>query len=340
MIVADILGALGNQLFCYAATRSIARDLGLSYRYRVCPPAQTRIANPTYNNEGSFIDKLGQEFNPHFENVFHIDTGERIEDIPEQIRSVWTWQRSTLSNHDAGVYNISASTHLTGFFMHPAYFTHRRHEVLGWLRFKDPYVEKARLTADKIRRQTASDHLVSVHVRCGLSYRLARQTLDQDYHRRAMDLVQTTFPQKKLTYILFSDMPAAALRQTRGKHRTVLHAGTMFEDLCLMTQCDSHIVVNSTFSWWGAWLADQTRGIVVRPSIWPASLRGQYAPTDMFPDEWLTVEACREKMTFRGLTQRIRDEYSPGREPCEAYPSWFDHYVRRPLHAFLNGHLG
>ncbi|MFH1515243.1 MAG: alpha-1,2-fucosyltransferase [bacterium] len=329
--MANIAGGLGNQLFCYAATKAIAQDLGYDYRYRVCPLPQTSVVNPTCNHEGTYIDRLGQEYNPHFERVFHIDTAERVEEIPEPVSCEWTWHRSTESNFDAGVYDILDNTHLKGHYMHPAYFEHRRSVVLQWLKFNPIYLKKAQETIVRLCFQTGADHLVSMHIRGGLGYRLARQILDPDYHRCAMDLIHATFKQQKLLFILFSDVPRKALRELKGKHRIYHHAGTMFEDLCLMTLCDSHIVANSTFSWWGAWLAKHKNGIVIRPSIWPASDPGKNAPTDMFPDEWVPLSARRERLTFRGSLQRLQDEYSPFRDPCVEYPRWFDRYVRKPL---------
>ena len=37
-------------------------------------------------------------------------------------------------------------------------------------------------------------------------------------------------------------------------------------DLCLMSKCNYHIIANSSFSWWGAWLADSEH--VIAPKNW------------------------------------------------------------------------
>jgi len=68
--------------------------------------------------------------------------------------------------------------------------------------------------------------------------------------------------------------------------------GTMFEDLCLMSLCDFHVIGNSSFGWWGAWLGERETGVVVRPSIFPLG-NGQNYPLDIFPESWRVEPATR-----------------------------------------------
>ena len=56
-------------------------------------------------------------------------------------------------------------------------------------------------------------------------------------------------------------------------------------DLYLMSLCKHHIIANSSFSWWGAWLDTASSKIVVAPSKWLNN-----APSkDVVPDKWIRL---------------------------------------------------
>ena len=55
-------------------------------------------------------------------------------------------------------------------------------------------------------------------------------------------------------------------------------------DLCLMTKCDYHIIANSSFSWWGAWLGDSEK--VVAPKNWFADSCAGKSVKDMEFSDW------------------------------------------------------
>ena len=61
-----------------------------------------------------------------------------------------------------------------------------------------------------------------------------------------------------------------------------------WQDLMLMTHCRHHIISNSTFSWWGAWLGGNKDGKVVCPDHWYASDRGQ---VPLYPTSWVRVKS-------------------------------------------------
>lgn len=64
------------------------------------------------------------------------------------------------------------------------------------------------------------------------------------------------------------------------------------EDLSLMASCSHHIIANSTFSWWGAWLGHNPDKIVVSPHYenWFGPGFTGAPPKDIIPDSWHQIK--------------------------------------------------
>jgi hypothetical protein len=63
-----------------------------------------------------------------------------------------------------------------------------------------------------------------------------------------------------------------------------------WEDLALMAACRGHIVANSTFSWWGAWLDPHPDKLVIAPRQWFAlPLLRKVSTADLFCPGWITI---------------------------------------------------
>ena len=92
-------------------------------------------------------------------------------------------------------------------------------------------------------------------------------------------------------FYLFSDDIAWVKNNLIPKYETVFvdinDEATNYEDLRLMSRCRHHIIANSSFSWWGAWLNSDPEKIIVAPKNWYADPATRNP--DMLPQSWITL---------------------------------------------------
>ena len=68
----------------------------------------------------------------------------------------------------------------------------------------------------------------------------------------------------------------------------VSEGNDQYIDMCLMTMCDGHIIANSSFSWWGAWLSKSRK--VIAPSGWFEGSNNSHLDTkDIYCSEWTVL---------------------------------------------------
>ena len=60
------------------------------------------------------------------------------------------------------------------------------------------------------------------------------------------------------------------------------------QDLELMSGCENNVISNSTFSWWGAWLNNNSNKIVIAPKKWFGS-ELNLDSSDICPDNWIRI---------------------------------------------------
>ncbi|MGO9316636.1 MAG: alpha-1,2-fucosyltransferase [Terracidiphilus sp.] len=145
---------------------------------------------------------------------------------------------------------------------------------------------------ETLERIRAAENPVSVHVRCG-DYAVwlgGVRLLPSSYYARAMQTMMERISNP--TFFVFSDDIAFA-RESLPKgermefvdHNNELNAD---EDLRLMSACRHHIIANSTFSWWGAWLNPRSTKVVCAPMIWQDDDPTTPYP-DILPPAWLRI---------------------------------------------------
>jgi hypothetical protein len=91
---------------------------------------------------------------------------------------------------------------------------------------------------------------------------------------------------------VFSDEPnytSQFLNEARIPHTQVATKDDL-KDLYAMTICSGHVIANSTFSWWGAFLAFSS--LTLYPKPWSFV----HTPSEnLFPAEWIPISNAVEK---------------------------------------------
>jgi len=165
------------------------------------------------------------------------------------------------------------------------YFAWMRDEILQVFTFEYGRLNDfSRTVLEKIR----SCNSVSIHVRRGdyVFDDYLGDVCDQAYYSKAIDVMEkkTNDP----IYFVFSDDIEWAKDNLPMKNLCYVGNNVgkdSWMDMYLISQCQNNINANSTFSWWGAWLNQNSDKIVITPSHF---LKGLETP-DFFPLSWIQI---------------------------------------------------
>lgn len=154
---------------------------------------------------------------------------------------------------------------LAGHMQSEKYFKHCEDVVRHYFEFKKP-TEKHDYTALHVRM---GDYGSDYHPICS-----------QEYYRQAVEKVGGKI-------ILFSDEPDKAMEYLNGIRIHSVDTNNTINALHAMTMCSRHIIANSTFSWWGAWLAKSE--CVVAPKQWFGPAASHLETRDIYPESWIVI---------------------------------------------------
>jgi hypothetical protein len=238
-------GRLANQIFQFSSTVGVARNLG----YDAIFPIENFInGNPHSYDGGKLLD------------CFDIPS---IYFLPaDQIRGEIKYQYLEKDiSYDVSLESIPDFVDLRGYFQTEKYFIESEEEIRKCLSFKESVKSKGESIID------IPENSVSIHVRRG-DY---TQFLDHHPTQKMEYYINSMNDFVGIPKFIFSD----DIEWCRNNFKSTGDDSNIFlvdcEDpfcsLYLMSKCKNHIIANSSFSWWGAWLSG-SRGKVIAPSVW------------------------------------------------------------------------
>lgn len=144
---------------------------------------------------------------------------------------------------------------------------------------------------------------VSVQVRRGDYVKHPRlEVTNRAYFLNGMDMIRLHV-EKPHFFVVSDDPPWCKANFAGIPDVTVMPRQSAIEGLRTMAACDCHIISNSTYGWWGAWLNE--RGPVVAPDRWYTE-KGRYGPWEPVPARWLRA-STRMPEPFIRVTERTLD---------------------------------
>ncbi len=275
-------GQLGNQMFKFAALRGISYSNNQDY---MMPPSHLLLNNRTFfkiarklkiiDNKSHVNHLLFKYFKMSSVKRNNIGYANFKNNIKEEN-----------FEYDEKFFNLkNENIDINGYFQSYRYFEAIKEEIKLDFRFKDTISRKSK----KIRNKF--DDPISIHIRRGdFLTNQNHSPLDMSYYANSIEIFG-----KEKEYLIFSDDTDWCKKENLFKNKNFYFAGDYTNgseslDLNLLSLCDSHIIANSSFSWWGAWLSSQKR--VIAPKNWfKNSLEfSEYNTKDLLPKQWEKIE--------------------------------------------------
>lgn len=292
LIVTKILGGLGNQIFQYAVARRLADVLGVplkldisdfaSYKTHQYCLDRFRIRAEIASNGETNCLPLNSSFFSRNINRFFSRKLQAIEVIQEKY-----------FHFDPEVLKLHDGVTLNGYWQSEKYFADVIPSIRNDLTPREPLSCDSKKMAELINSSSS----VSVHIRRGdyISNPTAQKVhgvCSSDYYSAAVERIAKRV--KEPHFFVFSD----DIEWVRSNFQWpcqvtyVAHNGSErnYEDLVLMSLCQHHIIANSTFSWWGAWLSTYPGypdKQVFAPKCWFAG--ADHDTSDLIPERWIRI---------------------------------------------------
>jgi hypothetical protein len=286
-VIARIHGGLGNQMFQYACARAICLRTGFDLI----------LDTRRYERKSDFPFGLA-----HFKTSGQSGSARNLPPDKSQAVRYAIWRalkrpprfvrERGLGFNDA-VPGLDMPVYLHGYWQSQRYFDDQLASIRKDFEFAAPPDSENAAWLSKV--ETARS--VSVHLRRGDYVKdprinAAHGTCSVDYYQRAIRAIAEKANIEPDIYV-FSDDPAWASDNLAFPFPTSVigHNGAArnFEDLRLMSACAHHVIANSSFSWWGAWLNSSPAKLVIAPKRWYA--RADLSNPDICPPDWIRISA-------------------------------------------------
>lgn len=304
MIISQLSGGLGNQMFQYAAGRALAA-----------------LHNTEFKIDNSWFENIPLNDTPRrYElDIFNITVPAAtpkelkffkkgspfkfIQTLHKMLRLLGLGHRKIYHERhyqfDPKLFKLAPPLYLEGYFQSYLYFKDIDQIIRKEFTLKSPLPNAAQKIAELMKKSES----VCLHIRRGdyVTLKSANQfhgTCSPDYYHRAINIIMEKMqndPQKlgNLNFFIFSDDTNWVKQNIKipGPAKNIHYVSELgfynYEELALMSYCKHNVIANSSFSWWGAWLNNNPNKTVIAPKHWFNDQR--INTNDLIPQDWTRI---------------------------------------------------
>jgi hypothetical protein len=270
MIIVNLMGGLGNQMFQYACGIALKAATGQKVLYSTDIFSQQRTFNG-YELDAVFGLALPSATQSDLKcvlgrfgaNSYARRAAMKYPGLQSFLPRTAVFERKFAFDPDLAV-KLGLGGYLHGYWQSEDYFSQVKEQVYNSFQFQG--VEHISLNETRATN-------VSLHVRRGdyMKTGSVHATCNESYYKRALEALELSLQETVLH--VFSDDPNWAKQEISKLHQNCRFikenmGSDSYKDMYLMSKCDHHIIANSSFSWWGAWLNKSPKKAVIAPKKW------------------------------------------------------------------------
>lgn len=271
MITSYLQGGLGNQMF----------QIAVAYSH-----AKKNSDTAVFDLNNSHTPHQGQNISKYRNNIFsgfnHMD-------------NVYDLCSNTFSQpgHSFCEIPYNQNQQLQGFYQSEKFFINNKTELIELFRtglIHSNHTSNIWIMVNNELnnlRSTLNKPIVSIHIRRGdyLKFLGVHDPCPVGYYNESLELMREKIGDFH-AYFVSDDIEWC--KDVFNGHGSFSTNKDEIEDMILMINCDHNIIANSSFSWWSAYLNDNTEKVVIGPEKWFGP-RGPQDQQDIIPKGWFKI---------------------------------------------------
>jgi hypothetical protein len=280
------MGGLGNQLFQIFATIAYCIEHKLQFVFPYSEILTAGITRPTYWN--TMLTNL-MMYTTAYPNSKYTNT--KIASFPTYKEPRYKYNKIP-TFADSNLNEIM----LYGYFQSYKYFSSYEESIYSLIGVSELVSSIKNEFADLFTNRTT----ISMHFRLG-DYKNVQQChpiMTDEYYYQALTYIvnKNNSPIHPFRVLYFCEQEDNAhvndvidrIHETNRSIEFIKVDDTIcdWKQLLIMSVCNNHIIANSSFSWWGAYLNPSTSKIVCYPSTWFGPAMNNHNTDELFPSGW------------------------------------------------------